>query len=259
MPNNQVVRIEVSSPIAKFFIGMLAGCAAIAIPRLSSLLISADEINDDYFPAAYIAGVIVFSVLIGLLVMIMEFKIPKPPKETLFAALAVPGLIAGSLNTAVETGDANRMQLKASKLSSQILEENGIGTKTVKSIKIIPIDVLNSGEGNSTLGKSFQFISSANAGETVAQLIEQTDSFGLSVQREVPKFAISIGSFSSLEKATKEVRKIRNKNLPAILIKTHKGYEILPNNKMLTKTDATIEAIKLMNKIGVIPKLLKIK
>lgn len=112
MYENQVARVEVSSPIAKFFIGILAGCAAIAIPWLSSFLISSEEVNVNYFPHTYLVGVVVFAILIGLLVMTMEFKLPRPPKETLFAALAIPGLIAGSLNIAMEAEDANKMQKK---------------------------------------------------------------------------------------------------------------------------------------------------
>jgi len=253
--------VKVVSPLAKFFIGMLAGCAAIAIPRLSSFLISGTESEVNFFPGAYIIGAIAFSILIGLLVMVMEYKVPRPPKETLFAALAIPGIIAGSLNTAIETNDANISYQKAVELSKDVRSINGIDIEEIEDIQIIPIDLSKSvnADSNKLFSVNFSFINSAYAKDNSDTLLKKTDSLGVSVQRDEPKFAISIGNYKVLDVAIKEAKLAKKLNPLSTLIKTKQGYELLFSDKLLSETDATIEAIKIKNELGISPKLLKIK
>lgn len=253
------VNVKVTSPVAKFFIGALAGCAAIVIPRLSSFLISGKGSDVNYFPEPYIMGAIAFSILIGLLVVVMEYKIPRPPKETLFAALAIPGLIAGSLNTVIESNEANITHQKAIELSRDVRRGNSIDIEKIEAIEIVPIVFSQSTSTPSNERFSFNVFSAAYAGEHIRTLLKKPDSLGVSVQREVPKFAVSIGTYKTRKEAMKEARIAKKRNALTTLIKTKKGYELLSSDKILSEMDATIEAIRIKNTLGITPKLLQIK
>lgn len=261
MGKDKLTTVKISSSYAKFFIGLVAGCAAIAIPRLSSYLSSVDHAGLSYFPINYIIAIVVFSIFLGSVIVIMEYKLPKPPKETFFAALAIPGLIAGSLNTTVETRDANRRYKEAYELTKEVQIENNISIEQVEveSIERIPIDISENRQPDSSWNFNFELISSAHAGEGTSGLRKEKESMGLSVQRGGNNFAISIGRYENRETAIEEAIAFKQLKSSVTLIKTAKGYELLLTGKLFTETRATIEALRIKKELNIEPKLLQVK
>lgn len=251
--------IKISSSYAKFFIGTLAGCSAVAIPRLSSFLMSDKIEKASFFSSEYIISALVFSVLIGIFITIMEYKIPRPPKETLFAAIALPGIIAGSLNTALEANNTSRIYKQASELSQEVRDTNGIKIESIESIEVVPFALSGLDISKTKKSSGFQLVSSAYADDNTPRLVEKNNSNRISIQIEKPEFAISVGTYSSLDKAKEQFEAIKTQDLSPVIIKTNKAYEILSSDEILSKTDATIKAIDIKNKTAITPKLLKVK
>lgn len=94
----------IEHPVPKFLIGVIAGVGAIFIPRLTAALSSVTESSNlnlgDYFPSDYLWIAFGFSIFIGLIMVIMEWKVPKEPHVTFALALGVPALFTGGFNTA---------------------------------------------------------------------------------------------------------------------------------------------------------------
>lgn len=258
----------VSSPLLKFAIGAIAGSTVIIMPRLSSFLISGDE-NSTYFTNEYIIAIGVFSVILGLLVTIMEYNLTKPPKETFFAALAIPGLIAGSLN-AVETDQTQNTQFeKAQELARKTQVERQYKINEIQLLDIIPIDLPSAQTPADTHSRTtddkinhrihFSLIRTAHASDANTGLIKQNNSRGFSVQREKASYTISIGHFNKLEDARTAAKTIRQSTPSVTLIRTHNGYELLSSNKIYTELEATLEAIEIENQLNIKPSLIKIK
>ncbi|MDH5324861.1 MAG: hypothetical protein OEZ68_17390 [Gammaproteobacteria bacterium] len=249
--------VEITSAAAKFCIGAVAGVAAIAIPRLISYATDANQ-SFTYLPLHYLGAVLSFALFIGALVVIFEYKTPKPPKETFFAALAIPGLLAGSFNTAVESQEANSIFAQNKELSTAIRENNEIAIHTVDDMTIVPLEE----EPSPNPGVSFRFqlnpIGTAQAKDEKFPLQERED-FRISIQREKPAFGISIGSFADKNAAINEAKRLKKNNPSTTLIKTTQGYEILSSRKLLTESEAVLEAVKLGRKLNVKPKLITVK
>lgn len=250
---------NVSSPTAKFFIGFIAGCAVIIVPRLASMLVSGGlKAESIYFPTNYIIAIIVFASLLGFLVMIMEYKMPRLPKETLFAALAIPGLLAGSLNTALETTNTNQIYKQNQMLSREVIEDNDIPIEELKEHEVIRLDLTQTKLINfENYSFNFSLINSAYAEEQTLE--KQKNTYGLSVQRGQPRYVVSIGSFDDKADTIAYVTTYQGDKSNLALIKTSKGFELLADHRALGESEATLEAIKLKRDYQINVKLLKLE
>ena len=248
--------VKVTSSAAKFFIGAVAGCSVAVIPRLSSYVISpnADDVSN-YFSMTYIVSVIIFSVFIGLVIMITEYKFPKPPKETFFAALAIPGLIAGSLNTTAGTIETNNMHQETVELREHVQSINNIKTEAVDSLEVINLGMIQ--KHNNEI--SFNLVTNAYADDPTNNTIQKEDPSNFSFQIEDSEYVISIGTFTNLDEAKTEAKRLQQDNPSITLIKTKNAYELLLDDETLTETTATIKAMKAKKELGVNPKLLMLR
>lgn len=73
-----------ANPGAKFAIGMLAGIAAVLLPRL---LAKSDDAHIVFFPSSYFLLAAGVGVFLGLVMLVLEYQVPTRPKETFMAAL----------------------------------------------------------------------------------------------------------------------------------------------------------------------------
>ncbi|MBW2624022.1 MAG: hypothetical protein JRD68_14030 [Deltaproteobacteria bacterium] len=96
-----VFRRKVKKPLAKLVIGMFAGLCAAFFPRLVLLInaIGQDIQLLDIFDPQYLICAFLFSVIVGVVVMLFEWHVVNEPGKTFMMALSVPALIAGGLNT----------------------------------------------------------------------------------------------------------------------------------------------------------------
>ena len=248
--------VKVTSSAAKFLIGAVAGFSVAVIPRLSSYVISpnADDVSN-YFSMTYIVSVIIFSIFIGLVIMITEYRFPKPPKETFFAALAIPGLIAGTLNTTAGTIETNNMHQETVELREHVQSINNIKTEAVDSMKVINLGMIQ----NHSVETSFSLVTNAYADDPTDNTIQKEDPNNYSFQIEDFEYVISIGTFQNLDEAKTEAKRLKKDNPSITLIKTEDAYELLLDDETLTETAATIEAMKAKRDLGVNPKLLMLK
>src|SRR5262245_127434 len=97
--------LTIQNPIAKLTIGMFAVLAAGTIPRLVAALgkPNAGGVVLVGFTDGYIQVMVAFALMVGVTLMIFEWGVPKPPRDSFMAALGIPAVSVGAFNTAVLT------------------------------------------------------------------------------------------------------------------------------------------------------------
>jgi MFS family permease len=92
----------ITMPILKLFIGFVAGLCAALFPRLTAALATQGS-NLIFFPLSYVVLALVFAMLIGVVVMILGWRVPAKPSDTFMMALGIPALLTGALNATLDT------------------------------------------------------------------------------------------------------------------------------------------------------------
>jgi hypothetical protein len=103
--DNSAGPLTIQHPVAKFLIGTFAVLAAGIIPRLVAALVkpNAGEVVLVGFTDGYVQVMIAFALIVGVTLMIFEWGVPKPPRDSFMAALGIPAVLVGAFNTAVLT------------------------------------------------------------------------------------------------------------------------------------------------------------
>lgn len=256
-PSNQL--FSTSSTYLKFTIGVMAGCSVVVIPRLSAYFFSSNDPGFTYFPTIFLFSALVFSLILGSIIVIFEYKIPKPPRETFFAALAIPGLVAGSINTTMETNNAITHHQESYELTKEVQNNNNILTEEVESPKLILIDLSENRTIDNNAIFSIDVIRAVYASEQDQVLEDDENNLDIAINRTKNNFAVSIGKYKDKESALNAARKYREIVTDITLIESNNEYRLITSKKLLTETEATIEAIKMKNQLGEQPALIKVK
>ena len=244
--------IVISATGGKFLIGFIAGCAAVAVPRLTSLLTTGADDAGTYFTTNYILLIIVFGLFLGAITTILEYKLPRPPKETFFAALAIPGLLAGSLSTALESNKADDVIQQLGESTQQLQQLNNLEKESLDELKIIPLT-------QNDFQPEYQFSLIKNAYAADISIKKQQNILDFSIQREIPRFAVILGVYTDLESAKAKALEYRNHIPTVTLTQQDQRYLILSSSELLTEAQATQEAIRLKKELSVETKLLEMK
>jgi len=110
--------LQIGRPEAKFMIGFFAGLCSTIFPRLIVLMNISDKMNNlVVYDQVYIICSLIFSVIVGVVVMILEWRVLNEPGKTFIMALSVPALITGAVNT------NNAIQLYKDQAASYSIEK----------------------------------------------------------------------------------------------------------------------------------------
>ncbi|GAA6133483.1 hypothetical protein NBRC116188_02720 [Oceaniserpentilla sp. 4NH20-0058] len=249
----------ISHPLGKFAIGLIAGFVAIVIPRLSSDLSTLDNITPTYYTSIFFISVAGFAILIGLVITILEYKVPRTPKDTLFSALAIPALIAGSLNTAIETQNSNEILIQSERISQEARKTNLIETENVQSIEIIQFNQSTEVTPKNNFDIRFSLFAQVYANDPTNKQLDKKQN-SLFIQRQNANYAVSLYQFKNKNEAIEKAKSLQQQNIPVTLIKTSSGsFDVISDSKLMTETDATLNALTLKNLLNITPKLLKLK
>lgn len=83
-------KAKMDAPAFKFFIGLVAGLTAMVLPRLIAALASSTEGSSiRYFSLDFGLLALAFGAIVGLVIMIFEWKIPSRPRDTFMTALGI--------------------------------------------------------------------------------------------------------------------------------------------------------------------------
>lgn len=98
--NKSIRKRKVMRPEAKFIIGFFAGLCSAFFPRLIVMLnMSGESTEIIVFDLNYLIYSLLFSGLVGVAVMIIEWYVVSEPAKTFMMALSIPALISGAFNS----------------------------------------------------------------------------------------------------------------------------------------------------------------
>lgn len=229
--------------VFKFFVGFVAGLCAALIPRLSAVLASGSDIEVINKP--YVLASLVFALLIGAVIMILEWGKSRSPADIFMSALALPALLSGSLNTAEG--------VHASKLAAQDnLELIGALEKSeqIKKLpyqKIIPLGKTAINPTDSPNSLEFDFISKAYA-EDIA--LRETG-FDLGFNVITQSYYIVLDKAATENEAQNKAADLRPQVPGASVVKGSDGsFFVIAAPNPAPRSKAVLDLIKLKEKLG---------
>jgi len=126
MLRKRVQPVLVSEPSMKFLIGMAAALCAVFAPRLIAALTTADRQTVTFVSREYFFLALSFSVLVAVAVTILEWRVPRAPRDTFTTTLGLPAILAGALSASQGTAALQRAIDAQEALANEVSQRSGI-------------------------------------------------------------------------------------------------------------------------------------
>ncbi len=247
------LHFKISRPGFKFIIGFIAGFSAAIFPRLTALmLVPHGENNLNIISAGYLFYSLLFAVLIGAVIMIMEWRLPKEPRITFMSALGIPAILTGSFNT-LDSASALDLQTEENKRLNQLVEQ-ALDITIIRGDKIKPISLQNNPPLPS-LG--FSFISEAHAQEDNITRLAQNRA-NPSIQPVQAHYIVVLDKRPTRDAAIARANELNN-TIPAQAISSGGDYFIIKKGQPTNRSNALIEAIRIRNDFQIRAEVLELQ
>lgn len=229
--------------VFKFFVGFVAGLCAALIPRLSAVLASGSSIEVINKP--YVLASLVFAILIGAVIMILEWGKSRSPADMFMSALALPALLSGSLNTA-EGVHASKLAAQDNLELTNALEKSE-QIKTLPYQKIIPLGKTAINPTVSPSSLEFNLISKAYADDITNR---KTD-FNLGIKVITPSYYIVIDKAETESEAQNKMAALHPQAPDASIVKGSDGsFFVIASPDPAPRSKAVLDVIKLKRRLG---------
>ena len=254
-----------STPLVLFCIGLSAGACAALFPRLMPLLLSESaDLGLMFFTTGYLIVVIVFSVLIGVVMMWSYWGTTYKPQTLFMAALGIPSLLSGSLNMSSNVNQSSAALAELVKqretLVAQVENLAGIETITVE----LPAKNTSPGPGpHSGLDAplwDYLGVAGAHAQQPDTRphtLLAASDkpNYDPRVQIQIPQekkdYRVVLASSTDKTQIEKQLKDYQKKGLTDLRVLFVRNEHYLVTNRLQTKNDALQEALRLKRDYGV--------
>jgi hypothetical protein len=118
--------VAVSAPELKFTIGFVASMCAVLFPRLIAALTIPDKARITFISLEYLTVMLIFSALVGVVVTILEWRVPRAPRDTFMTTLGLPAILAGALSANQNTLELQAAMRQNEALAEETRERSGI-------------------------------------------------------------------------------------------------------------------------------------
>lgn len=231
--------------IIKFFIGVVAGLCAALLPKLMAIF-STSETSFVVLSTNYIIASVILGILIGAIIMFFEWgEVSRAPKDTFMAALALPALLSGSLNTANGVKVADDVTKVNNELTVKL--ETKAGIVTLPKTKITP--VTNPAQPQ-PVSWNFNIISPVMAAQEAPLQIAEFN-FELGIQTKLPQAYVVLAEEPTLADAQTKADALRSQVADVAVVQTANGsYLVLSNANPVSKSQAVLDVINMRQTLG---------
>lgn len=222
---------------AKFAIGMLAGIAAVLLPRLLALLSKSDDAHIVFFPPSYFLLAAGVGVFLGLVMLVVEYQVPTTPKETFMAALGIPAVLSGALGTASTAETLTELARDAERLRQSVRQEQGIAKEGVfNHLEAVPLQALEPAGGISWLPIPLVGTAHAQGNGPASTALR----FGVRVEQ--PRYVVVLKKSGSAEQAVQDAKRLSESLPTARAVRSDKGYFVVLGATPAGETEALLAA-----------------
>lgn len=225
---------------AKFAVGLLAGIAAVLLPRLIALLSKSDDAQIVFFPASYFMLAAGVGVFVGLVMLVLEYQVAAKPKETFMAALGIPAVLSGALGTASTAQSVSDLARDAERLRQAVRQEQGIAKEGVFNVFEPVGGPAQSTPADDTSWLPIPFIGTAHAQSNA--VAAEPIRFGVRVEQA--RYAVVLKQVASEREAIEEAHKLKAQLPAARAASSDKGYFVVLGNAPAGETDALLAAAR---------------
>ena len=200
-----------TKPISNFFIGFIGGLCAAFFPRLTAAL-AAQSDNLTFFPLPYVILGLVFAMLIGVIVAILQARDnAKPPIDTFMMALGIPAMLTGALNANLNSNALQKSANRENQAAQVVREQAQIRVLTPTPVKPIK------GQTNLQLERDRFFLALWEVRPVYAQAGTSSGGLsgsGLGVQAQLgvgvkPRYLVVIDMAHTREEALQKAQTLR--------------------------------------------------
>jgi hypothetical protein len=247
----------VSAPGLKLAIGFIASLCAVFSPRLIAALSVPDHADITFISAEYAELALAFSLLIGLVVAILEWRVPRTPRDTFMTTLGVPAILAGALTANQGAAELQRTSQSLDSTVNAMLQNNGIPVET-------PAASGAASEGASSLLR-VPFVATVYAQAATAAPVMTPAASRLAIVINQPRYFVVLDRATTaadaqarLSALTKSLNAAAPGRAPKVELRTQSGaFLIVLSGGPLAKADAAVQAVNVKNTYRLSPTLVQ--
>lgn len=252
MPNPKTKPGVAARPPMLFCIGLSAGACAALFPRLMpALLGQGTRVNVELFSFGYLLVVVVFSVLVGLVMMWTHWGSRHTPQTLFMAALGVPSLLSGSLNM------SSGMNQSAEALAALTQEYDAL-IREVKVLSNIPVETVSQPRSSRAPARervgAWLGIATAEAAEPAAAQPAGPLNFDPRVQIQIPErdraYLVVLMSSRDRQHIERELNRYRERGIADAGVLSFQDDHYLTIGERQTQAQALRRAIELKKQLG---------
>jgi hypothetical protein len=237
---------KVARPAAKFVIGFFAGLCSAFFPKLILVLnMSGESPEIIVFDPNYLLYALLFSILVGVAVMIIEWYVISEPAKTFMMALSIPALISGAFNSnsafdlyKEESATAKKLQAQ---LEKQLTEKNPIPIlPTPGKIQILS----EKGDTQENRTSFYSYLTGVRKAYAANALSAQNKILAFKVKKQLFMIVLYMAQSKqdALERANELRRTIRQAQAAAI---DTNQFAVILGGVTLPRSEALLEVIRL--------------
>jgi hypothetical protein len=214
-----------------------------------------DEKGDklSLFSEDYLILVLVFAGLVGLAMMMIEWRVPAQPRETFMRALGLPALVMGALNTTLDARKLSELAETKERLSTALARQADIPI-------IAPTPIPGaSGLLPEPLGPWLGPFEARPAYAQARRPVEQKPAFDPGIRIREPQYLITIDRAATEAEAREKANRLRARIPEIDVVRGRDGYLVVTSPQARPRAEAILEAIRLKERHGLRPSLWEVR
>jgi len=245
----------VTAPILKFAIGAVASLCAVLVPRLLASLATRDQANITFITREYAELAVLLSSLVGIVVAILEWRVPRAPRDTFMTTLGIPAILAGALSANQNAGALQSATRTQELLADKLGQASGIAIESPTTT--------GPGKSGQEHGQLIDVLVPpvyASSAQTTGRPIAAPSSLAIRINQ--PQYLIVLDRAVTRQEAetkasqlTQRLAATPGQPLPVQVQQQDAEFLVVVGGGAHTKADALLEAIRVKNTYHLNPTL----
>jgi hypothetical protein len=253
--------VLVSAPPLKFTIGVVACLCAVLGPRLIAALTVPDRTDITFVTREYFALAVIFSGIVGVVVTILEWHVPRAPRDTFTTTLGIPAILAGALSANQGAATLQQAMQQQNELVRALSIQSNIPIESAK-----PMGTTGIGGEPGKSGMLRNLVETPAYAEQQQRAVRPQQPPRLGIVVDQARYFIVLDRASTLAGAQKKQGDLNarlqevapNRPLSLRIEKQASEFLVIEAGGARVKSDALVEAVRLKDVYRITPTLVEV-